>query len=60
MSYCQDIIEDIRKNEYGVLDDNNNSETELSIKSKKRLGRALEKLAMELYSKDVHFVLELI
>ncbi|XP_053269146.1 uncharacterized protein wu:fj29h11 [Pleuronectes platessa] len=54
------IIEDIRKNEFGIG-------VELAAEGKKlmqiqqdRLGRSLERLSTELYSKDTHFVLELI
>ncbi|XP_032358201.1 protein NO VEIN isoform X1 [Etheostoma spectabile] len=54
------IIEDIRKNEFGIG-------VELTAKGQKlmqvqqdRLGRSLDRLSTELYSKDTHFVLELI
>ncbi|XP_029933405.1 protein NO VEIN isoform X2 [Myripristis murdjan] len=54
------IIEDIRKSEFGIG-------VELTVEGQKlmkghqdRLGRSLDRLSTELYSKDTHFVLELI
>ncbi|TSK14591.1 Sacsin [Bagarius yarrelli] len=54
------IIEDIRKNEFGVGVELNEAGQNLMKKQQARLGRSLERLSTELYSKDTHFVLELI
>ncbi|XP_039509577.1 protein NO VEIN isoform X2 [Pimephales promelas] len=54
------IIEDIRKAEFGIGVELNEEGQTLMRKQQARLGRSLERLSTELYSKDTHFVLELI
>lgn len=49
-----------RKNEFGVGVELNEAGQNLMKKQQARLGRSLERLSTELYSKDTHFVLELI
>ncbi|XP_058477566.1 uncharacterized protein wu:fj29h11 isoform X2 [Solea solea] len=54
------IIEDIRKSEFGIGEKMTAKSHMLMQKNQERLGRSLERLSTELYSKDTHFVLELI
>ncbi|XP_078082199.1 uncharacterized protein LOC144502066 [Mustelus asterias] len=54
------IIESIRKSEFGVGIELNDEGKKLMEVHQNRLGRSLERLSTELYSKDTHFVLELI
>ncbi|XP_048869160.1 uncharacterized protein wu:fj29h11 isoform X2 [Brienomyrus brachyistius] len=54
------IIEDIRKNEFGIGVELNEEGEQLMKVHQERLGRSLDRLSAELYSKDTHFVLELI
>ncbi|XP_056285066.1 uncharacterized protein wu:fj29h11 isoform X2 [Pseudoliparis swirei] len=54
------IIEDIRKNEFGIGVELNAAGLKLMQVHQDRLGRSLDRLSTELYSKDTHFVLELI
>ncbi|XP_041670873.1 protein NO VEIN isoform X2 [Cheilinus undulatus] len=54
------IIEDIRKSEFGIGVELNAEGQKLMQVSQERLGRSLDRLSTELYSKDTHFVLELI
>ncbi|XP_060795619.1 uncharacterized protein wu:fj29h11 isoform X3 [Neoarius graeffei] len=60
LSLQRTIVEDIRKNEFGVGVELNEAGQNLMKKQQARLGRSLERLSTELYSKDTHFVLELI
>ena len=60
MTSPQQIIEDIRQNTYGI-----GLKTDLAAKGvidrlKQSLNNALERLSVDLYSKETHFVLELI
>ena len=59
---CQKFIQSIRQSEFGIGMgvDLSASEAELRQKMNDRLGRALHRLSQDLYSKDVHFVLELV
>lgn len=57
---CQQVVSNIRKNEFGIGVELNALGTELQQKQNDRLGRALQRLSQDLYSKDVHFVLELV
>ncbi|XP_067914661.1 uncharacterized protein wu:fj29h11 isoform X3 [Heterodontus francisci] len=57
---CRMIIENIRKNEFGIGIELNDEGKKLMEVHQNRLGRSLERLSAELYSKDTHFVLELI
>ncbi|GAX75620.1 hypothetical protein CEUSTIGMA_g3064.t1 [Chlamydomonas eustigma] len=59
---CESVVQKIRREEFGLGD-----EESLGAAGKKlrevqnaRMGRALQRLSQELYSKDSHFVLELI
>ncbi|XP_068439866.1 uncharacterized protein [Clinocottus analis] len=54
------IIEDIRKSEFGIGVELNAAGHKLMQVHQDRLGRSLDRLSTELYSKDTHFVLELI
>uniref|UniRef100_A0A1A8UKW3 HTH OST-type domain-containing protein n=1 Tax=Nothobranchius furzeri TaxID=105023 RepID=A0A1A8UKW3_NOTFU len=54
------IIEDIRKSEFGIGVMLNAEGQRLMQVHQERLGRSLDRLSTELYSKDTHFVLELI
>ncbi len=57
---CQQVITDICKVEFGIGVELDAVGTGLRQKSNDRLGRALQRLSQNLYSKDVHFVLELV
>ncbi|RXN00805.1 hypothetical protein EOD39_8678 [Acipenser ruthenus] len=57
---CRAVIEDIRKSEFGFGVLLNEEGKKLMEVHQNRLGRSLERLSTELYSKDTHFVLELI
>ncbi|XP_054457346.1 uncharacterized protein wu:fj29h11 [Anoplopoma fimbria] len=54
------IIEDIRKSEFGIGVELTAEGQKLMHVHQDRLGRSLDRLSTELYSKDTHFVLELI
>ncbi|KAM4524399.1 uncharacterized protein PAE49_000724 isoform 2-T3 [Odontesthes bonariensis] len=54
------IIKEIRKNEFGVGVELTAEGQKLMRVHQDRLGRSLDRLSTELYSKDTHFVLELI
>ncbi|XP_041818606.1 protein NO VEIN isoform X2 [Chelmon rostratus] len=54
------IIEDIRKSEFGIGVELTAEGQKLMQVHQDRLGRSLDRLSTELYSKDTHFVLELI
>ncbi|XP_059180709.1 uncharacterized protein wu:fj29h11 [Centropristis striata] len=54
------IIEDIRKSEFGIGVELTAEGQKLLRGQQERLGRSLDRLSTELYSKDTHFVLELI
>lgn len=49
-----------RKSEFGIGVELNAEGQKLMQVSQDRLGRSLDRLSTELYSKDTHFVLELI
>lgn len=58
--YCRNVIERIRREEFGIgmeLDDKGKM---IAEKQRSREGRSLARLSKELYSTDTHFVLELI
>lgn len=57
---CQNLIDHIRQEEFGFNVELNEDGTRLLTKQQERLGRSLERLSKDLYSKDTHFVLELI
>ncbi|XP_028263346.1 uncharacterized protein LOC114437112 isoform X2 [Parambassis ranga] len=54
------LIGDIRKSEFGIGVELNAEGQKLMQVHQERLGRSLDRLSTELYSKDTHFVLELI
>uniref|UniRef100_A0A3Q2QWH8 Wu:fj29h11 n=1 Tax=Fundulus heteroclitus TaxID=8078 RepID=A0A3Q2QWH8_FUNHE len=56
----KNVIEDIRKSEFGIGVELNAEGQKLMQVHQERLGRSLDRLSTELYSKDTHFVLELI
>uniref|UniRef100_A0A4W4ERA0 HTH OST-type domain-containing protein n=1 Tax=Electrophorus electricus TaxID=8005 RepID=A0A4W4ERA0_ELEEL len=60
LSQHRAIVEDIRSSEFGIGVELNEEGQNLMKKHQQRLGRSLERLSTELYSKDTHFVLELI
>ncbi|XP_015211657.2 uncharacterized protein [Lepisosteus oculatus] len=60
VNQCKAIIDDIRKTEFGIGVDLNEEGRNLMNVHQERLGRSLDRLSTELYSKDTHFVLELI
>ena len=58
--HCREIIESIRHDNFGigvVLDE---QQQLVAKKQREREGRGLKRLSSELYTKDTHFVLELI
>lgn len=59
---CKSIVSDIRQYEFGIgLEDELNEQQKLiAVRQKEREGRGLQRLSQELYSKDTHFVLELV
>uniref|UniRef100_A0A3Q3H2C9 Wu:fj29h11 n=1 Tax=Labrus bergylta TaxID=56723 RepID=A0A3Q3H2C9_9LABR len=54
------VIEDIRKSKFGIGVELNAEGQRLIQGHQELLGRSLDRLSTELYSKDTHFVLELI
>ncbi|XP_066560829.1 uncharacterized protein LOC136750017 isoform X2 [Amia ocellicauda] len=60
VNQCKAVIDDIRKNEFGIGVDLSEEGRNLMKVHQERLGRSLDRLSTELYSKDTHFVLELI
>ncbi|KAJ9472872.1 Peptide methionine sulfoxide reductase MsrA [Diplonema papillatum] len=54
------VVQNILRSEFGVGADMTDEGKLLHDTSSRRLGRAIERLASDLYSSDVHFVLELI
>ena len=54
------IVEKIRREEFGVNVQLSEDGQKLMVKQQERLGRSLDRLSKDLYSKDTHFVLELI
>lgn len=59
---CREIVTSIRRDEFGIGLEHDLSEQQKQIadKQKDMLGRSLQRLSQELYSKDTHFVLELV
>lgn len=57
---CRELIERIRHEEFGCNVNLSDEGKSLVAKHQERLGRSLERLSKDLYSKDTHFVLELI
>lgn len=59
MFFCIFFFSD-RKNEFGIGVELTTEGQKLMQVQQDRLGRSLDRLSTELYSKDTHFVLELI
>lgn len=57
---CMAIIEQIRREEFGMNVELDAASSQLRHRQNERIGRALQRLSQELYSKDTHFVLELV
>ena len=57
---CQELIEKIRREEFGVGMHFGEEEKKILDIHRAREGRSLDRLSRELYTKDSHFVLELI
>ncbi|CAG2243868.1 unnamed protein product [Mytilus edulis] len=57
---CERVVNTIRKEEFGIGIELNEDGQKLKIVQDERLGRSLDRLSKDLYSKDTHFVLELI
>ena len=61
LAKCKQIIETIRKDQFGVgVVFTTEEQKKLFETHRKREGRSLYRLSKELYSRDSHFVLELI
>ncbi|XP_077594792.1 uncharacterized protein LOC144211423 isoform X2 [Stigmatopora nigra] len=60
IDFHRTIIEEIRKNEFGIGVELTTECQNLFKNNQERLGRSLDRLSTELYSKETHFVLELI
>lgn len=59
-THCQSVVDNIRSEEFGVGLQLDGHQKEVAEKQRQREGRGLQRLSKELYSKDTHFVLELI
>ena len=57
---CKTVIDSILKDEFGIGMELNEETQRLMNRHQERMGRSLKRLSEELYSKDTHFVLELI
>ena len=57
---CKAVINAIRREEFGMGVDMDAASSQLRHRQNERIGRALQRLSQELYSKDTHFVLELV
>lgn len=57
---CMAIVEAIRQEEFGIGIELDAASSSLRHRQNERIGRALQRLSQELYSKDTHFVLELV
>ena len=57
---CREVIESIRTKDFGMGLELDEKQREIANKQREREGRGLQRLSKELYSKDTHFVLELI
>ncbi|KAK3086464.1 hypothetical protein FSP39_018803 [Pinctada imbricata] len=57
---CRKLVEEIRRDEFGIGVELNEDGKRLMVVQHERLGRSLDRLSKDLYSKDTHFVLELV
>ena len=60
LASCREFITLLRREEFGVNVELSEDGRRLMDKQQERLGRSLERLSKDLYSKDTHFVLELV
>ena len=60
VSLCKAVVDQIRREEFGIDVVLSEDGQKLMLKQQERLGRSLDRLSKDLYSKDTHFVLELI
>lgn len=57
---CRAVVETIRHEEFGIGVELDGEQQLVAVKQREREGRGIKRLSLELYSKDTHFVLELI
>ena len=57
---CYDVVQSIRHEEFGIGVELDVEQQRVASKQREREGRGIKRLSLELYSKDTHFVLELI
>lgn len=57
---CRRLINEIRREEFGIGIELNEDGQRLMRVQQERLGRSLDRLSRDLYTKDTHFVLELV
>ncbi|XP_022793492.1 uncharacterized protein LOC111332406 isoform X4 [Stylophora pistillata] len=57
---CRAIIEQIRREDFGIGLELGKEEAKLVQRQREREGRGLHRLSSELYARDTHFVLELV
>ena len=60
LQHCHQLIEEIREKQFGVGVELDPKGQEMLKTYREREGRSLDRLSKELYTKDSHFVLELI
>ncbi|XP_033112406.1 protein NO VEIN-like isoform X2 [Anneissia japonica] len=60
MQLCKSVVDNIRNKEFGIGAILSKEGESLMTVQKGRIARSLERLSSELYSKDTHFVLELV
>ncbi|XP_053389616.1 uncharacterized protein LOC128552593 [Mercenaria mercenaria] len=60
ISSCEAVVNQIRRDEFGVGVQLSEDGQRLMKVQQERLGRSLDRLSKDLYSKDTHFVLELV
>jgi hypothetical protein len=54
---CREVVNRIRRDEFGIGVELNEDGQRLMKVQQERLGRSLDRLSKDLYSKDTHFVL---
>ena len=57
---CRRVIEQIRREDFGIGLELGEEESKLVQRQREREGRGLHRLSTELYTRDTHFVLELV
>ena len=57
---CRQLIKTIRHENFGIGVELDSEQQLVAAKQREREGRGIKRLSLELYSKDTHFVLELI